>query len=50
MKFLLSSVIVALVVFFLGGWLSNGFLPSEIFWPWALVSAFAGAIGSLNLL
>ena len=50
MKFLISTVIVAVIIFLLGGWLSNGFLTSEIFWPWVIVSAIGGVVGSLKFI
>lgn len=48
--YLIASVIVALVTFAVGGWLSSGFLTSEVTAAWAIVCSIAGAVGCLNLL
>lgn len=48
--YLIGSVVVALVTFLIGGWLSSGFLTSEVTAAWTIVCAIAGAVGCLNLL
>jgi uncharacterized ion transporter superfamily protein YfcC len=46
--FLLTSIIAGILIFVIGGLLSGGFLTSEVFGAWLLVSIIGGIVSGLS--
>ena len=47
MKYIISTIVLSIIIFFVGGWISDWSVFENAAGAWILVSAFGGLVGSL---